>query len=985
MLLNSLRVGGMYVNQNPDTLGFDLIGRLLPFYDKYPNIRALLEQCDVHSRKHSSLVPLFQCYESPSEVLQYILEDHTKLVLWLGFNSATNELISVSRDGTIAFWDVIRGERMRMLDISVINPNQRTKIMQSKNGHFLVCDSGKVDSPVHIFDLRSGQLLHEFGCRTATQSRIFVVNNLMVRQKSVIDMRTGEVIRSLDDFTTSRQYVAVGLTNNERFILIGEEKFTNLFHLETGKLLASYPAENVPSCFLFAPDDTKVYVGFSVDCLFKVFDIDPCSDLFSQVILEYNYQTELPMVQFLEGPHYGRELVEISISESPTGPLALLNIRRCNLVLLNLQSGESYIMNVEAIGANNDTFLFGSTFSHDGRFVLAGETSYLHIWITSTGNHLSSIMIHSVYKFPFAMSPISNIVATGSNIHTAIKIWDIDKLQGMEDKQLNIYENPIDMVAIARDQRLMYVKQYFPLGSGRGYRYLHHFGIDVWNLGTGTSVKFLPFSQYGQLLQMEVTPDGQFMALLLCNRSDTYMYILDIELNKVTQMIPHEGCHYFVLSHDAEFIATVAGPPVSEQELKLWSIPNGMEVASIPDGSNPIFLYDNSAMVAMSGHDQVVVYSFTELSQYQLALGELDKLQLLPGHPHYIMATVFPTEDEEYSHVRIIDITHQVVVTELHNVAPSGIMDVSKDGNKGIDGYLQVFDLCTGDIMISLEGDNVLESDSESKKLYNQICLTYDGCYAIWVKELSVKVCRLRDGKIIANMSTHEKVTCLRTLDYGYLIVIGREDGHVIIMKLLDPEYVPEVQRSLAMYSDLKPDVFITCESSFGDLLSLSGSLENLLDESGTTARSRSLAILDCMPLSEDTIHTFEIQFQPRPTNVLDADLPYACMQVQIELSHKAQVPHAIINRCGRRGTITEYENSSLNSTPLGSPSRSRTFSDNDSFLGGTHRNSLHELLSPSNVIRSASGLFFSLTGSSENLSRCGDSKKDRKDSWCQY
>ena len=47
---------------------------------------------------------------------------------------------------------------------------------------------------------------------------------------------------------------------------------------------------------------------------------------------------------------------------------------------------------------------------------------YLHVWESETGRHLSSIMIHSVYKFPFAVSRTRNLVATGSNIHTAIKV-----------------------------------------------------------------------------------------------------------------------------------------------------------------------------------------------------------------------------------------------------------------------------------------------------------------------------------------------------------------------------------------------------------------------------------------------------------------------------------------------------------------------------------------------------------------------------------
>ena len=53
-----------------------------------------------------------------------------------------------------------------------------------------------------------------------------------------------------------------------------------------------------------------------------------------------------------------------------------------------------------------------------------------------------------------------------------------------------------------------------------------------------------------------------------------------------------------------------------------------------------------------------------------------------------------------------------------------------------------------------------------------------------------MKVCRLEDGRIIANTSTHEEVTSLQLLEFGYLVVIGREDGHVVTMKLMDPHVI---------------------------------------------------------------------------------------------------------------------------------------------------------------------------------------------------
>jgi len=79
LVFSALRVGGTYVSLNPDTLAFDLLGRLLVYYDKNVGVRDLLQQCDVHSLRHSALLPLYQCFESPRSMLLYVLEDHTQV------------------------------------------------------------------------------------------------------------------------------------------------------------------------------------------------------------------------------------------------------------------------------------------------------------------------------------------------------------------------------------------------------------------------------------------------------------------------------------------------------------------------------------------------------------------------------------------------------------------------------------------------------------------------------------------------------------------------------------------------------------------------------------------------------------------------------------------------------------------------------------------------------------------------------------------
>jgi len=81
-------------------------------------------------------------------------------------------------------------------------------------------------------------------------------------------------------------------------------------------------------------------------------------------------------------------------------------------------------------------------------------------------------------------------------------------------------------VAVAGDVRLAFVKNHFGLASSnRSYRYVGSFGVDVWNVSTGTCVPVLPFDKYGRLLQLAVSPDASMLALLLVNAATSRLRV----------------------------------------------------------------------------------------------------------------------------------------------------------------------------------------------------------------------------------------------------------------------------------------------------------------------------------------------------------------------------------------------------------------------------------------------------------------------------
>ena len=158
-----------------------------------------------------------------------------------------------------------------------------------------------------------------------------------------------------------------------------------------------------------------------------------------------------------------------------------------------------------------------------------------------------------------------------------------------------MYEGPVDCVAVATDVRLVFVKNHFSLASSnRSYRYVDSFGVDVWNISTGTCYPVLPFDKYGRLLQLAVSPDASMLALLLVNAATSrYVIVFDVDCHlqrrtaavdddrdaDVRCVAPHEGCSVFVVAPDWDFMATAAtGRQRGQGDVRLWDLDSGQVI-----------------------------------------------------------------------------------------------------------------------------------------------------------------------------------------------------------------------------------------------------------------------------------------------------------------------------------------------------------------------------------------------------------------------
>ena len=752
LLAGALRLGGTNVGENPSTLAFDLGGRLLYYYaDRgHDSIRSLLLQCDRRSVRHSALLPLLQCFDSPTAASLYVLEGtHTQMVSDLAFSGATNELVSVSKDGTVAFWDLASGECSRTIDVAALRPGRRTRIYLSTPNvdraaggggqRYLIVDGDAVDSPVHVYDVKTARLLHSVGARLPNLMRGFLAGHLLCRQKGIVDVQSGRQVRTVDDFVESRAYVTCCISSDGRRILVGDRKSAQLMDFESGHLLKAFATDNMPSVMTITDDGRRAYVGCAINCIFYAFDVDVKSSTFGVVLMMFDCREMLrektestsaaastpkskkaaataataastnQSTAVLSEQLFPRELSEINVSPANRN-VVLLNVRRCLLIVLDVTlvagiGGRPRAVDMAPVGGRAIQF---SSFNFDGCSVLAAADNFLHVWSTKTGASTFTVNLHSTPGYPIAVSSQRNLVATGSTIHTAVRVWNLDRAQrgGAITPDLRVYECPVDLVACANACRLVFVKSYYGLASGtRGYKFVDSFGVDVWNVATGACRQFLAFGKYGKLLQMDVSPFGSHMALLLSTLRERLVVVIDTHGDFVLLTAIHPNCQSFVVSPGWEYLATwsPSSAELNADEIKVWDVYNGRELVAFHEARSPVFSFDTHYVLFIDFSDRlIIVYDLCRMAPKFHIRCVCDRLQVIPVSHQCVMATRFSLSSSpevggeggsngRYCEVDVYNFVQSgTAPIQLRGVASNGILDVSKDGRLAVDGLLQV-------------------------------------------------------------------------------------------------------------------------------------------------------------------------------------------------------------------------------------------------------------------------------------------------------
>jgi len=289
--------------------------------------------------------------------------------------------------------------------------------------------------------------------------------------------------------------------------------------------------------------------------------------------------------------------------------------------------------------------------------------------------------------------------------------------------------------------------------------------------------------------------------------------------------------------------------------VQLWSTKSGDQVVCFYHAEKPVFTLDGKYLLYIDSGQTLITYCLNRMAPVRYVACQADELLVLPVKHGLVVLTCWQCSSPAGSGtcspaVTVWDFQAGESVVSLSGVAAGGLLDVSKDGRLAVDSSLRVFSLETG-CLLSRVGDDDVKDVTLAR-------LTDDGQYVVWVEALSVKVGRVSDGSLVGHTCTHERTASLCTLDCGYVLVVGREDGRILMMS-------------------------IVTDRDQGD---------NSVTLGPRTADDRRTAMMHSADVCSQAVKAgFDVLYQGCVQSVKDVELPRASESIRAALTQRARAP----------------------------------------------------------------------------------------------
>ncbi|KAL4223122.1 NACHT and WD repeat domain-containing protein 2 [Mactra antiquata] len=428
LVRDALRMSKSALSVNRDALGTELTGRLLPHIHKHPNIKNLIRQCDLDAQRCCPLVANCQIYSAPGGPLQYECN--------VGANSSTQIDIDVfkSSDGIILAAKPSYSNRLRLWELT--NGDERPDVMlplgdvkSTKNGRFINIFVG--DNMVKTYRTESGALHGEieYGPGKISSSKVSNKFLAFVLLKGsgpyIIDIERNEVLHKFKYHTH-----AVAISGCENYVAFNAERSILLYELPVMEKRCVATASDVAHDILFINELPKCYVMTKTKLIESItFDVINRKFKSKSILTDMNAK-------------------ECILSNTKN-----LVVVRCDKTLHVI---DTVLDKVKArfqklppgFFVDSSSTFSGAGFTPNDRMIVATRYTYLIVWDADTCVPMRVLQtaVSPMTKL-FTSDSIDKVVTLLQN--NSFQVWDLDNLDRDIEHSSEVHQGAVTSLAVS--------------------------------------------------------------------------------------------------------------------------------------------------------------------------------------------------------------------------------------------------------------------------------------------------------------------------------------------------------------------------------------------------------------------------------------------------------------------------------------------------------------------------------------------------------
>ncbi|XP_064618536.1 NACHT and WD repeat domain-containing protein 2-like [Lineus longissimus] len=804
IVASALKMSEFALLINPEIIGFELSGRLLPHYTKFQQIQNLIDQCDLTAMKHCPLVPNFQLYTAPGGPLQYTcqVEEGIKSLVDVNLIHTSDSLLLAAKayySSNVRVWDVTQGEPKP--DIIFSGPGEMfptpdgTKLIMFRNY-----------KKVEIYLTATGALLSEIEYGNGKPLHVSITNRYLaftlekIACPYVIDFDLNTLLHKM---TYQSQIVA--LSQDGKYLICNAGHVLAVHEIPMMERKCVMTGDDIPKQIQFTKKNTKLFVLTGSNILQSVtLDIVNRKANTSQLV------RDLGMKEFV-------------LSHTEKYILA-----RCARYLFVFDTKtETVVHRLQKMpqGALLDELsnFVGAGFTPNDSLVVAARATNLAVWDTKTGTPMRLLQVATTpIKRLFLTNAMNKAITLLEN--NSLQVWNFHNLCIDMQHRKQVTNGGVVSLSVSKNGKLVCHGDkhadaaVVDLGSTNGdvlYTFQHSEKQNekIKSTEMGANGQFMitrgpddetdpghkPWSQLTEDKLWEVS-SGKKLCTVPGVRYST--------VSNAGNLAAFFQCRFFDADPDGDMSFNCVLYDTQTKEQESIDYPTGM-LMSKPffdnDGGTIIYLSQrrskgiqlNTHTVVKNSHP-IKSYSMKDINKDASPMDHF--LDVWPSKVLLNAAVIayskkvdhfsFTTELEinrdrpMAKGILIVDLNKMTVLQDCKNLmrSDSNITRslISRDASHGIDDQLRVFDLKTSKPNNQL---TALDLDVE----FGQYRLLMRGKYLAYFSpdKKHLMVLRTSDGVKVGSCFIHCPGTCLEIGHDDRMIIVGCEDGRVMVLSLI--------------------------------------------------------------------------------------------------------------------------------------------------------------------------------------------------------